>query len=127
MTFEISTFAIVFWMNLMQLPMGLLGSDPSFPFRLGLEQMPSILGLGIAGLAAHYCLANAFRAGDASLVLPLDFLRVPLIALVGWWLFGERVDIWVFVGGLIIMGGILWNLHAETRPRRNFREHAPRH
>jgi drug/metabolite transporter (DMT)-like permease len=127
MTSDTGIFAIVFWMNLMQFPMGLAGSDLSFPLRLGLEQVPSILGLGVGGLLAHYCLANAFRAGDAILVLPIDFLRVPLIALVGWWLFGEKVDIWVFAGALIIMTGILWNLRAETRPRPNFRPHDPRH
>lgn len=115
MTSNTSTFAIVFWMNLMQLPMGLAGSDPMFPLRLETWQIPSVLGIGIAGLAAHYCLANAFRWGDASLVTPLDFLRIPLIAIVGWWFFGEPLDIWVFVGGLIILAGILWNLRDETR------------
>jgi drug/metabolite transporter (DMT)-like permease len=115
MTSNTSTFAIVFWMNLMQLPMGLAGSDPLFPLRLETWQIPSVLGIGVAGLAAHYCLANAFRWGDASLVTPLDFLRIPLIALVGWWFFGEAIDIWVFVGGLVILAGILWNLREETR------------
>ena len=47
------------------------------------------LGIGIAGLSSHYCLTNAFRAGDATVVVPLDFLRIPLIAVVGWWLYGE--------------------------------------
>ena len=54
------------------------------------------LGIGIAGLSSHYCLTNAFRAGDAIVVVPLDFLRIPLIALVGWWLYGETLDIFVF-------------------------------
>jgi drug/metabolite transporter (DMT)-like permease len=117
MTSNTGTFAIVFWMNLLQLPMGLAGSDPLFPLRLEAWQIPSVLGVGIAGLSAHYCLTNAFRWGDASLVTPLDYLRIPLIAIVGWWFFGESVDIWVFVGGLIILAGILWNLRAETRPK----------
>lgn len=117
MTSNTGTFAIVFWMNLMQFPMGLAGSDPLFPLKLEAWQIPSVLGVGIAGLTAHYCLANAFRWGDASLVTPLDFLRIPLIAIVGWWFFGEALDIWVFVGGLIILAGILWNLRAETRPK----------
>lgn len=117
MTSNTGTFAIVFWMNLMQFPMGLAGSDPLFPLKLDAWQIPSVLGVGVAGLTAHYCLANAFRWGDASLVTPLDFLRIPLIAIVGWWFFGEKLDIWVFVGGLIILAGILWNLRAETRPK----------
>jgi drug/metabolite transporter (DMT)-like permease len=117
MTLSTGTFAIVFWMNLMQLPMGLAGSDLLFPLKLEAWQIPSVLGVGVAGLTAHYCLTNAFRWGDASLVTPLDFLRIPLIAIVGWWFFGEELDIWVFVGGLTILAGILWNLRAETRQK----------
>jgi drug/metabolite transporter (DMT)-like permease len=66
-------------------------------------------------LSAHYCLSNAFRAGDASLVVPLDFLRIPLIAVVGWWLYGEALDLFVFAGAAIIVGGLLWNLRSEAR------------
>ena len=83
----------------MQLPMGLAGSDPFFFQKLGWEHLPSIVGIGVAGLSAHYCLTNAFRAGDATLVMPIDFLRVPLIALVGWWFFGEKLDPFVVLGG----------------------------
>jgi drug/metabolite transporter (DMT)-like permease len=110
-----STFAIVFWMNLMQLPMNLAGSDPLFFLRLGVDQTLPVIAVGIAGLASHYCLSNAFRAGEATLVVPLDFLRIPLIALVGWSLYGEPLDIFVFAGAGLIISGVLWNLRAETR------------
>jgi drug/metabolite transporter (DMT)-like permease len=102
-------------MNLIQLPLGLLGADPWFVTRLGLHQLPALMGLGIAGLSAHYCMSNAFRAGDASLVVPLDFLRIPLIAVVGWWLYGEPLDLIVFAGAGIIVAGLLWNLRSEAR------------
>lgn len=115
MTSTESTFAIVFWMNLMQFPMGLAGSDPLFVLGLERWHILPVIGVAVAGLSAHYCLTNAFRFGDASLVTPLDFLRVPLIALVGWWFFGESLDILVFVGALIILAGILWNLRAEAK------------
>lgn len=110
-----STFAIIFWMMLIQLPLGLVGSDPLFPLRLHLSDIPAAIALGVAGATSHLCLSNAFRAGDATLVVPLDFLRVPLIAVVGWMFFSERLDIWVFVGVLVILAGILWNLRAESR------------
>ncbi len=110
-----STFGIVFWMNVMQLPMGLAGSDLAFPLKVNAMQIPAVLGVGIAGLSAHYCLTNAFRAGDATLVLPLDFLRLPLIAFVGWWFFGEGLDIFVFLGAAVMFTGILWNLRAEVK------------
>jgi drug/metabolite transporter (DMT)-like permease len=110
-----STFAIVFWMNVIQLPLGLLGADPLFASKLGSHELPALAGLGVAGLSAHYCLSNAFRAGDASLVVPLDFLRIPLIAVVGWWLYGEPLDIFVFTGAGIIVLGLLWNLRSEVQ------------
>ncbi len=110
-----SPFSIVFWMNAMQLPMGLAGSDPTFPLRLGLPQLPAVIAIGVVGLSAHYCLANAFRSGDASLVVPLDFARLPLIAVIGWLFFAERLDVFTFIGAAIILCGIFWNLRAETR------------
>jgi drug/metabolite transporter (DMT)-like permease len=112
-----SAFAIVFWMAAIQLPLGLAGSDPFFPLKLGWWDVPAVLGIGIGGTTSHYCLSNAFRAGDATLVVPLDFLRVPVIALVGWAFFAEPVDIWVFVGGFVIMAGLFWNLQAEASNR----------
>jgi drug/metabolite transporter (DMT)-like permease len=114
-----STFAIVFWMNVMQLPMNLAGSDPLFWLRLGTDNILPVIGIAAAGLASHYCLSNAFRAGEATLVVPLDFLRIPLIALVGWWLYGESLDMFVFAGAGLIIAGVLWNLRAETaRPAK---------
>src|SRR5260370_41676807 len=101
-------------MNLIQLPLALIASNPLFVTKLGLAQLPAVLGVGISGLASHYCLANAFRWGDASVVVPLDFLRIPLIAVVGWWLYGEQLDVFVFIGAALIVAGILWNLRSEA-------------
>lgn len=111
-----STFAIIFWMNVTQLVMGVAGAGVTFVGKIGLELAPAIIAIGSAGLFAHYCLTNAFRAGDASLVIPLDFMRIPLIAVVGWWLYAEPLDGFVFAGAGLIITGILWNLRAETRP-----------
>jgi drug/metabolite transporter (DMT)-like permease len=121
-----SPFAIVFWMNVIQLPLGLLGADPSFPSRLTAHELPALVGLGIAGLSGHYCMSKAFRVGDASLVVPLDFLRIPLIAVVGWWLYAEPLDIFVFAGAGIIILGLLWNLRSETRATIAVRAQAPK-
>lgn len=115
LTRDVSTYTILFWMNLMQLPMAFAASDPLFIWRLGFEHAPSVLAMGIAGLSSHYCLTNAFRAGDASLVVPMDFARIPLIAVIGWLFYGEALDIFVFAGALLIIAGVSWNLHAEAR------------
>jgi drug/metabolite transporter (DMT)-like permease len=112
-----SAYAIVLWMNVIQLPLALLGSDPSAYLRLGLSDLLPVCAIAVAGLTSHFCLTRAFRVGDASLVVPLDFMRIPLIALVGWWLYGEALDAYVFAGAGLIVIGVLWNLRAEMLPK----------
>ena len=110
-----TAFAVVFWMNVMQLPLGYAGSDPLFFLRVDSHSIVGVIGIGISGLTAHYCLTKALAAGDATVVIPLDFMRLPLIAFVGWAFYGEALDVLVFVGGAIIFAGVLWNLKSETR------------
>ena len=121
LTMTDSTFAIIFWMNVIQFPLTMIGSDPLFVLKVTASQIPAFLAVGLTGLASHYCLANAFRWGDASVVVPLDFLRIPLIALVGWWLYNEKLDVFVFTGAGLIIAGVLWNLRAEAARSRNIR------
>ena len=110
-----SAFAIVFWMNLIQLPLGYFGSDPLFFERITPISIIPILGIGISGLSAHYCLTRALQIADATVVIPLDFLRLPLIAIVGWTFYGEPLDVFVFVGAAIIIAGVLWGLNSEAK------------
>lgn len=110
-----TTLSILFWMNVLQLPLNLVWCDPAFPLRIEAAQVPAVLGVCLSGLSSHYCLTQAFRHGDATLVVPMDFLRVPLIALVGWWLYGEALDPIVFLGAGTVVAGITWNLVAATR------------
>jgi drug/metabolite transporter (DMT)-like permease len=109
-----SPFAIIFWMMLIQLPLALLASDPLFVAKIDRAQIPAVIAIGLAGLASHYCLTQAFRAGDAGVVVPLDFMRIPLIAVIGWWLYSEPLDGFVFLGAGLIVAGILWNLRSEA-------------
>src|ERR1035437_4672842 len=80
LTMTETTFGIVFWMAVIQLPLSLIGGDPMVFFHLETRHILPAIGVGIGGLTSHYCLSNAFRAGDATLVVPLDFMRIPLIA-----------------------------------------------
>jgi drug/metabolite transporter (DMT)-like permease len=114
LTMTETTFGIVFWMAVIQLPLSLIGSDLAVFFHLEARHILPACGVGIAGLTSHYCLSNAFRSGDATLVVPLDFMRIPLIAVVGWAFYGEQLDIFVLLGALIIVAGVLWNLRSET-------------
>jgi len=110
-----TTFSIMFWMNLMQLPMNFAGSDPLFFLKLDATVALPVLGVAVAGLAIHYCLANAFRYGDAMIVIPMDFLRLPLVAVIGWMFYGEHLDAFVFAGAGLIIAGVLWNVRGEAQ------------
>jgi drug/metabolite transporter (DMT)-like permease len=121
LTANVGTFTIIFWMNALQFPVTLLvpvafmGGEVLFITKLGWTELIPAVALGASGLTSHYCLTNAFRSGDASVVVPIDFLRIPLIAVVGYFLYGESVDVFVFLGAALIVCGVLWNLRAESR------------
>lgn len=114
-----TTFAIIFWMAVIQFPLSLLGSSPGNFLNMQWIDLVPALAVGIGGLTSHYCLSNAFRAGDATLVVPLDFMRIPLIAVVGWAFYGETLDIFVLLGALIIVAGVIWNLRSEHAKARD--------
>lgn len=113
-----TTFGIVFWMAVIQFPLSLIGSDLSAFVHFEAHNIVPAIALGIGGVTSHYCLSNAFRAGDATLVVPLDFMRIPLIAVVGWAFYGEELDVFVLIGALIIIAGVVWNLRAESARAR---------
>ncbi len=105
---------IVFYMNLLQLPMALVPAwgDLSMPAA---NDWPWILVVGVSGLSAHFCMASALRLADATVVVPLDFLRLPLIALVGYLFYAEPIDFLVLAGALLMLAGNTVNLRAATR------------
>jgi drug/metabolite transporter (DMT)-like permease len=77
--------------------------------------------IGVCGTFSHYCLASAMRYADATIVVPMDFLRVPLTATAGWLLYSERLDTWTVVGAALILFGNLLNLKrapADPAPAR---------
>jgi drug/metabolite transporter (DMT)-like permease len=118
-----STWTIMFWMNLMQLPMNMAanwitGNSPLIIGSLTWSIWLPVLGIGITGFLAHYCLTNAFRHGDATLVVPIDFLRLPLIALIGWLFYSETPELPVLIGALVVIGGVAINLTAEARANK---------
>ncbi|MEE8351476.1 MAG: EamA family transporter, partial [Rhodospirillales bacterium] len=101
--------AILFYMTAVQLPLGLIPAlfDWVTP---GMAHAPWLITVGLAGLSAHFCMVKAFYYADAIVVIPMDFMRLPLIAVVGLLLYGEPIDLWVLIGGLIIFAGTFLNI-----------------
>jgi drug/metabolite transporter (DMT)-like permease len=118
-----STWTILLWMNLLQLPMNmaaawLLGQSPWIVGRLGWDIWLPALGIAVTGFLAHYCLTNAFKHGDATIVVPIDFLRVPLIALIGWMFYDETPELAVLLGAVVVIGGVATSIVADAREKR---------
>lgn len=104
-----SAISILFYMCLIQLPIGLLLSISSWVWPTGL-QWAWLLVIGLTALSAHYCMANAMQYAEASTVVTLDFIRLPLIAAIGVLLYSEQVDFALFAGGLLMLAGNIVSL-----------------
>ena len=68
-------------------------------------------------LALSFRLTKAYRIGDGTVVVALDFLRNPFIAVLGWQRYGEPLDRFAFMGGASIIAGILFSPRAEAQGR----------
>jgi drug/metabolite transporter (DMT)-like permease len=79
------------------------------------EDTIPILLLGVFGVLAHACIIRSFAAADASFVMPFDFLRLPIAALFGFFLYLEQPDVWVWIGAVIIFGATYYITWRESR------------
>jgi drug/metabolite transporter (DMT)-like permease len=70
------------------------------------------------GLLAHFCIIKALTIAPATVVVPLDFIRLPIIAVAAMLIYHEAIDGWVFVGVIIIFAGTYLNIWFETRANR---------
>jgi drug/metabolite transporter (DMT)-like permease len=78
-------------------------------------QFVLLASTGLFGTMTQRCLTRAYAAADATVIMPFDFTRLVFSALLGLILFQEFPDIWVWVGGLIILTGVLWMARQEAK------------
>lgn len=121
-----SPAALILFMTLIQLPLSLVpivlnGLFPEWtaafgPTKWAMELIPNVFSwswpgltewpwlvlIAVAGTTAHYAQARALRLTDVSIAMPIDFLRLPLVAFAGALLYREPLDLFVFVGAFII-------------------------
>lgn len=105
---------IIFWMIAVQAAAGIIPA-------LYAWQWPSahvwgwLLVVAFCGTFSHFCMARAMLYADATIVVPMDFLRVPLSAMLGWLIYGERLDSFTLLGAALILTGNLLNLKNADR------------
>ncbi len=107
---------ILIYMALVQLPIGavmtiFVWTTPD------LQQLFWLFAVGATGLSAHFCTARALVLADATIVVPMDFMRLPLIVLVGFALYNESAQLLVLLGVIIIFAGNYYSIRREQIQR----------
>ncbi len=67
-----------------------------------LADVPTLLGVALFATMAQFCVANSISLADARIVQPMNFLRMPIAAAMGFIVFSEFPDLWTWIGALII-------------------------
>ena len=83
-----------------------------------LDQLLLLFGVGVFATLNQRFLSRAFAATDATAVLPFDFARLPFAAIIGFLVFAELPEIWVWLGGAVIFGSSVYIAHSEARTVR---------
>ncbi len=78
-----------------------------------------LIVIGVFGPIGQYFGISAFRAGDASFLAPIDYVRLLISVVVGLWLFHERPDVWTGLGAVVIVASTLYVNRSELRRARS--------
>jgi drug/metabolite transporter (DMT)-like permease len=109
-----SPLAVLFWMSVVQTPLSLLAALPGW-VSPPISQLPWMILIGVGSYTAHYCLTRAFKLADAMVAVPIDFVRLPLIAVVGALFYNEAFDPLIIAGAAVIFAGTYYSLSRERR------------
>ena len=112
---------VVFYLHIMTLPLALAGAIPYWVWP-GWAELPWVLVLAATGSMAHYCFSRALAIADVSVVMPFDYLRLPFLAAIGYFAFGEVPEIWSWIGAGIIIASTLYIARREAVIARNARD-----
>ena len=104
-----STITIIFWMLIIQSAAGFLPALYAWQWPSAYVWMWCVV-IAFCGTFSHFCMARAMLYAEATAVVPMDFLRVPLTALAGWLIYNERIDLFTVLGAALILSGNLLNL-----------------
>ena len=100
---------IVFYMMAMQCVFALVLTGGDIPVPV-VAEIPWIVVVGISGLTAHYCMAKSVVFADASVVMPINFLALPVMAAMGYAFYGENLDPYTLGGGSLVLGATYLNI-----------------
>ena len=83
-----------------------------------LEELGLLFTTAVLATAGHYCMTRAFKAAEVSAVQPFTFLQLVWATLLGLVLFDEHLDLWIALGGALIVTAATWMAHREVQSQR---------
>ena len=111
-----SVTCVLFYLTVMQAVFGVVcaGYDGDIAVP-SMTALPYVMVIALCGLLAHFCITTALALAPATVVIPVDFARLPVIAVIGMLAYGEALDIMVLAGAVLIFVGNYNNILHETR------------
>ena len=94
------------------------------PFAFAVWVTPTVVQLGWLFLVAafatagHYTMTMAFSSAPVAVTQPVSFLQLVWATLLGWAIFGEAIDGWVLLGGVVIMASATFITLREAMLKR---------
>ena len=116
LTREFSLTCILFWLVIMQTLLSGVCAAYDLDIRLPTKtDLPPLIIVSITGLTAHLCMTKAFSLAPVSVVMPIDFVRLPLISMVGYLFYNEVLTWYIVLGSVLVFTGNYINIKAEER------------
>ena len=109
-----SATTIVAWGNLILIPLSLLPALPEWVTPTW-DDLPWLCCVGLTATVAQFSITRAVATAEARIIQPLDFVRLPFAAALGWIAFGESSDLWTWAGAAIIFAAASYVLRRERK------------
>ena len=109
--------ALVAWQNMLLTPVSLVPALFFWTWPTP-EAWLCLAAVGFIATLSHLCFTRGFSMADTTYLLPFDYIRLPLVAVLGWFAFGEATDIWTWVGAAIIAASTFYVARREALARR---------
>ena len=106
--------AIIMWMVIMLIPITLITAVPVWQWP-NLVTWLYLWGIAILGTMAHFAWTKSYAMAEITSLEPIGFIKLPIIALLGWIIFSEIPGTWTWVGGFIIFMSTIYISHRETK------------
>ena len=103
---------------------GLFGAAVTVVPALSVWQMPTanqfffLILMGVVGTLGTNCMIRALANGEATMISPVDYVRIIYATLFGFFIFLEVPDVWTFVGAAIVVGATAYITIRESRGGR---------